>query len=153
MERITQIAACASRMFLVIFVALLCVPARAQTPASAPQTSTPSAPATFSGCVQKEQGSPDNLVISTSNVCARLTGKAAAAKLAGHQVDLTGVLIPRTSSVAASIQVKSVSKVAAACSETCALQPPGTRGLHPSKKGEVPGSEGGTPGVAPQPKQ
>ena len=153
MDRMTKVAAAASRSFLVIFAALACLPARAQNPAPAPQASTPSAPAAFSGCVQKEQGNPANLILSTSTVCARLTGKAAAAKLAGHQVDLTGVLIPRTSTVAASIQVKSVSNVGATCSETCALQPPGTRGLHSSKKNEVPGSEGGTPGVAPQPRQ
>ncbi len=111
-----------------------------------PPPAKPAAPTTFTGCVQKAPGYPATLVISGPTVCARLTGKVSAEKLAGHEIELQGVLIPRTTSVAASIQVESVTKVGEACSGVCSLQPPGSRGLHPGDKNhEVPGSEGGTP--------
>ncbi|HEX9198360.1 MAG TPA: hypothetical protein VF865_02285 [Acidobacteriaceae bacterium] len=121
--------------------------ASAQAPASAAPAAKPGA---FTGCVQKEPGT-SNLVISTPNVCARLTGKSATEKLVGHEIDLHGILVPRTASTAASIQVESVTKVGKSCTDVCALQPPGTRSLHP-KDHEVPGSEGGTPGLTAPPK-
>jgi hypothetical protein len=116
----------------------------AQAPANAP--ATPAAPATFSGCVQKAPGSSTTLVISTATTCATLTGKVSVDVLAGHQVDLTGVLTPRTATDAASIEVHVVNGVGKSCSDVCALHPPHGRGLHP-------GGEGGTPGAAapPQP--
>jgi hypothetical protein len=129
--------------------------AAAQAPAQ-PASSTPPAPskpANFSGCVQKAPGSATDLIISTPTACARLTGDAVSAdKLSGHQVDLTGIFTPRTSSTPASIQVNSVNKVGDACSDVCSLRPPGTRGLHGPSNQAVPGSEGGTPGAAVEPK-
>jgi hypothetical protein len=113
----------------------------------------PPAPATYSGCVQKAPDSATDLVISTPTACALLTGKVSADTLAGHQVELTGILTPRTSAAAASIQVNSVSTVGKACTEVCALHPPLSRGLHRPANGEIPGSEGGTPGLAPTPPQ
>jgi hypothetical protein len=139
------------RKLEIALAACLCAagaPAFAQAAESAP----PPAPvaATYTGCVQK---APDStLVISTPNACARLTGKLAADSdtLAGHQIELKGILTPRTPDVAASIQVNSVVSVGKSCSDVCALHPPGTRGLH-RPDGAVPGSEGGTPGAAPPP--
>jgi hypothetical protein len=120
----------------------------AQTPVPSP--AKPSAPAAFSGCVQKAPGSSTTLVLSTPTTCARLTGKFSVEQLAGHQIDLKGVLTPRTSSTPASIQVESVEKVGGVCSDVCSLQPPRSRGLHPPPQGEVPGTEGGTPGAVPK---
>jgi hypothetical protein len=120
------------------------------TPAAPP--ASPPKPASFSGCVTKAPGSAD-LVISTPTVCARLTGDAASAdKLAGHQVDLTGLFTPRDSSTSASIKVDSVKKVGAACSEVCSLHPPSARGLQRPNNQAIPGSEGGTPGAVAEPK-
>jgi hypothetical protein len=124
-------------------------PALAQASGSTP----PPAPATYTGCVQK---APDStLVISTPTACARLTGKAAADSqaLAGHQIELKGILTSRTPNAAASIQVDSVLSIGKSCSDICSLNPPGTRGLHRPAGSAVPGSEGGTPGVAPPPPQ
>ena len=134
----------AMRVVVLSAVGLVGVHGYAQPPANAP--ATPPAPATFSGCVQKVPGSDTTLVISTPTTCATLTGKVSADVLAGHQVDLTGVLTPRTATVAASIEVHVVNGVGKSCSDVCALHPPHGRGLHP-------GGEGGTPGVAapPQP--
>lgn len=132
------------RIALVGSVGLAGVHGFAQPPANAP--ATPPAPATFSGCVQKAPGSSTALVISTPTMCATLTGKVSVDQLTGHQVDLTGVLTPRTATDAASIDVHAVVTVGKSCSDVCALHPPHGRGLHP-------GGEGGTPGVAapPQP--
>jgi hypothetical protein len=111
----------------------------------------PPAPATYKGCVQKAPGSDGTLIISTANACAKLTGKVSADSLAGHEVELQGILTPRTPSAAASIQVDSVTSVGSACTNVCSLHPPGTRGLHRPQDGAVPGTEGGTPGAAPPP--
>jgi hypothetical protein len=112
---------------------------------------SPAKPAAFSGCVQKASGSSNTLVISGAAVCATLKGKLAEEKLIGHQVDLKGVLTARTASVAASIEVQSVEKIGESCSDVCKLQPPGTRGLRPPRDHEIPGTEGGTPGVVAPP--
>jgi hypothetical protein len=103
--------------------------------------------------VQKAPDSTTDLVISTPKVCAVLTGKLSADTLTGHQVEITGVLTPRTSTAAASIQVNSVSSVGKACTDVCALHPPMSRGLHRPANGEIPGSEGGTPGLTTTPPQ
>jgi hypothetical protein len=112
---------------------------------------SPAKPTAFSGCVQKASGSGNTLIISGEAVCATLKGKLAEEKLIGHQVDLKGVLTARTASVAASIEVQSVEKIGESCSDVCKLQPPGTRGLRPPKDHEIPGTEGGTPGVVAPP--
>jgi len=127
--------------------------ASAQSAGSEPAAAKPPAPATYSGCVQKAPNSTTDLVISTPPACARLTGNVSADTLAGHQVELTGILTPRTPSAAASLRVNSVSSVGKACTDVCSLHPPGTRGLHGPVGNAVPGSEGGTPGLTttPQP--
>jgi hypothetical protein len=121
--------------------------AAAQTAA----TPAPAKPIAYSGCVTQSPTDKSTLIFSAETVCARLTGKLAtgdaAAALAGHQIDLKGVLTPRTGTVSASIQVDSVTTVGKACSDTCALQPPHKRGLG----GEKPGKEGGTPGATTPP--
>lgn len=144
---LSVIQACA----LAIAVALAGPPAFAQAAASAPAATKPPAPATYSGCVQKAPDSTTTLVISTPTACALLTGKVSVEKLAGHQVELTGILTPRTPTVAASIQVNSVASVGKSCTDICALKPPGTRGLHRPSENAIPGSEGGTPGLTTSP--
>jgi hypothetical protein len=109
-------------------------------------------PATYSGCVQKAPDSATNLVISTPTACAKLAGKIHVETLAGHEVELTGILTPRTATTPASIQVDSVGSVGKSCSDVCSLQPPRSRGLHPPNSA-VPGTEGGTPGVTTAPPQ
>lgn len=146
-----RIAKAASNCALALTLAACATLATAQAPA-APASSTPSKPASFSGCVQKAPDSTD-VIISTPTTCARLTGDAASAdKLAGHQVDLTGIFTPRAASTPASIKVNSVSKVGAACSEVCSLKPPSSRGLQRPNNQAIPGSVGGTPGAVSEPK-
>jgi hypothetical protein len=136
----------------IVFAGCICLAtahASAQASAATPATPPP-APATYTGCVQKAPGSDTALIISTPNACARLTGKVSADDLAGHQIELKGILTPRTPSSSATMQVDSVVKVGSTCSDVCLLKPPGTRGLHPPDKA-IPGSEGGTPGAVPTP--
>jgi len=109
------------------------------------------APAKYTGCVQRVPTDKDTLVLSGDTVCAKLTGTFTADDLAGHLVDLTGVLTARTHDTPASIDVSSVASVGKSCASTCSLRPPGTRGL--GKGGQIPGKEGGTPGVSAQPPQ
>ena len=133
-------------------------PAWGQTPANAPPAKPPT-PVTYAGCVQKAPDSDTILVISTAKVCATLNKGQASdkdfseEKLAGHEVELKGVLTPRTASVAASIEVNSVVSVGKSCTDVCALRPPATRGLHrpDPAAGDAPGADGGTPGLAPPP--
>jgi hypothetical protein len=127
--------------------------ASAQAAGSGPASAKPPAPATYSGCVQKAPNSTTGLVISTPTACARLTGNVSADTLAGHQVELNGILTRRTPSAAASLQVGSVSNVGKSCTEVCSLRPPGTRGLQRPSDSAIPGSEGGTPGLTTTPPQ
>jgi hypothetical protein len=99
--------------------------------------------------VQPSSADKSVLVLSAAAVCAKLTGKFSAGEIAGHEIDVTGVLTPRSSAGPASIRVDAVVSVGKACTEVCSLRPPGSRGL--SKGGEIPGREGGTPGEAPAP--
>jgi hypothetical protein len=135
----------------VLASAITSIGLRAQEPTPAPPK--PPAPTAFSGCVQKAPGSADTLVISTPNACATLKGAVSVDKLSGRQVDLKGVLTPKTPSAPASIDVTTVVSVGQSCSEVCSLKPPGTRGLHRPPANEVPGTEGGTPGAPEQPPQ
>ena len=152
-NRIT--ASCEVTRGLVLGMAIACaaglgaVESQGQAPESAPPK--PPAPAKFSGCVQKAPGSSSTLVISSGTVCATLKGSLADDKLVGHQIELEGVLTPRTAAAGASIQVNSVASVGQSCSDVCSLQPPRSRGLHAPVNGAVPGSEGGTPGVVAPP--
>jgi hypothetical protein len=108
----------------------------------------PAAPATshFAGCVQHLATDKGTFILSGDTVCAKLIGTFSSEKLLGHEVDLNGVLTERTAASPASIRVSSISSVGKSCSNTCSLQPPGTRGLRGPEK---PGKEGGTPGMAP----
>ena len=124
-------------------VGLAAVGSQGQGPDSTPPK--PPAPATFQGCVQKAPGSTTTLVISSATVCATLKGSLADDKLVGHEIELKGVLTPRTPDVAASIQVDSVASVGKSCSNACSLRPPASRGLHAPSA--IPGSQGGTPGL------
>jgi hypothetical protein len=126
----------------------LSLPAAAQ---SASASDKPASEQSFSGCVQRSATDKDTLILSTDSVCATLGGKVSGTQIAGHQVDLKGVLTPRTPAAPASIQVGSVVSVGKECSDVCSLRPPGSRGLQ--KGGEMPGKEGGTPGEVNQPRQ
>jgi hypothetical protein len=128
------------------------VPYGSQTPSAQtpPTHATPAdtpAPATYTGCVQQLPTDKTTLVLSTESICAKLTGTFSATQLDGHQVDLKGVLTPRTSTLPASLRVDSVVTVGKVCSDVCSLRPPKSRGL--GKGGEIPGRQGGTPGEAP----
>lgn len=111
-----------------------------------PHSTTP-VPTTFAGCAQRSTTDKNIVILSGETVCAKLTGTFSSEKLLGHEVNLKGVLTERTASNPASIQVGSINSVGKSCSNTCSLQPPGTRGL---RGGEKPGKEGGTPGMAPK---
>jgi hypothetical protein len=127
------------KAFAVSILLCIAVAGRAQQPAQA-------SPATYNGCVQKASDSSDTLILTARNMCAVLKGKLSAEQVAGHQIELKGLLSPATKSGPASIQVDSVSSVGQSCSETCVLRPR-SRGIHPPTADEVPGSEGGTPGA------
>ena len=120
----------------------------AQTPPThAIPAQTAAQVAAYSGCVVESTTEKDTLVLSAESVCAKLTGTLSEKKLAGHEIDLKGVLTPRAGTIPASIKVDSVVSVGKACSDVCSLRPPKSRGL--GKGGEIPGKEGGTPGLAP----
>jgi hypothetical protein len=127
----------------VLFLCAIATPCLGQ---STPHPVTPPA-ANFSGCVQPAPADKTTLILSGETVCAKLTGTFSSEKLLGHEVALKGVLTERTASSSASIHVGSINSVGKSCSNTCSLQPPGTRGL---RGGEKPGKEGGTPGMAPK---
>jgi hypothetical protein len=118
-------------------------------PCLSQDTSHPTTPpaANFAGCVQRSTVDKSTVILSGETVCAKLTGTFSSEKLLGHEVDLKGVLTERTAASPASIHVGSINSVGKSCSNTCSLQPPGTRGL---RGGEKPGKEGGTPGMAPK---
>jgi hypothetical protein len=117
--------------------------------APAPAAKAPAPAREFQGCVQPSPTDKTVLVLSTDTACAKLTGSLATSQLTGRQIDLKGVLTPRTHDEPASIRIDSVVSVGKPCSDVCSLRPPGTRGLG---GGEIPGKEGGTPGLTtPQP--
>jgi hypothetical protein len=126
----------------------------AEPPASgqAPPTHavpTPGGPgsAAYSGCVMASPTDKDTLILNSDLVCADLSGKFATPNLAGHQIDLSGVLTPRAGTTPASIAIDSVDKIGKSCSEVCSPLPPRSRGLG----GERPGREGGRPGATTTP--
>jgi hypothetical protein len=116
--------------------------ASAQSSASA---TVPPAPATYKGCVQKAPGTEGGLLIGTPSACARLTGKVPGDDAVGHEVQLDGILTPRTSLAPASLQVNSVISVGDACSKVCTLPRRGLVSPQDQPKA-TPGTEGGTPG-------
>jgi len=123
----------------------LCLSAISSLSQTTPHPVTP-APSNFAGCVQRSTTDKDIIILSSESVCAKLTGNFAPEKLVNHQVSLKGVLTERTADTPAIIRIGSVGSVGKSCSDSCSLQPPGTRGL---RRGEKPGKEGGTPGIAP----
>lgn len=122
--------------------------ATAQAPAATRTDSPAPAVSKYNGCVMRLDSDKDTLVINTATTCAKLTGRFVASDIAGYEVNLTGVLTAGSGKIPASLSVGSVTSVGKSCSSTCSLLPPRTRGL--GKGGELPGKEGGTPGVAPQ---
>lgn len=132
----------ATRIFA-LGICAIAIPCLSQ---ATPHPTTPAASA-YAGCVQRSTTDKNTLVLSGESVCAKLTGSFSAEKLIGHEVDLKGVLTERTTANPAAIRVDSIDSVGKSCSNTCSLQPPGTRGL---RGGEKPGKEGGTPGMAPK---
>jgi hypothetical protein len=141
-NRFAAIRSCTPEIALAACACLVTAQASAQ---SAP---TPPAPATYKGCVQKAPGTDGALLISTPTACAKLTGNVPGDDAIGHEIELSGILTPRTTSAAATLQVDTVVSVGNACTKVCALRPAGTRGLrspHDAPKA-TPGTEGGTPG-------
>jgi hypothetical protein len=134
-----QTAATRTLILCLCSIATQCLAQTTPHPAATPASN-------FAGCVQRSPTEKDTVVISGDSICAKLTGSFSSEKLIGHQVDLKGVLTERTTTSPAEIRVGAVNSIGKSCSNTCPLQPPGTRGL---RGGEKPGKEGGTPGAAP----
>ena len=121
-------------------ITMPCFSQAAPSPTTSPAT-------TFAGCVQRSTTDKNTVILSGETVCAKLTGTFTSEKILGHEIDLKGILTERTATNPASIQVGAINSIGKSCSNTCSLQPPGTRGL---RGGEKPGKEGGTPGMAPK---
>jgi hypothetical protein len=138
----------AAAQMIVFCLCSIGVPCSGQAASQAPPpaTMTPPTVIRYAGCVQRSATDKDTIVLSNETLCAKLTGTFSAEKIVGHEVDLKGVLTDRTASTPATIRVGSISSIGKSCSDACSLFPPGKRGL---KKGELPGKEGGTPGMAP----
>lgn len=99
--------------------------------------------ATHTGCVNPWPGVSDTLTLVEDGACSVLTGKAAAARLAGHTVTLTGTITEATESDPQTLAVTAVQQVGDACTATCTPHPPGERGVTKRPK---PGLQGSTPG-------
>jgi len=125
---------------------IFCMCAIAPCSGQATPNAAPPAASNFAGCVQRSTTDKDTVILSGESVCAKMTGSFSPEKLIGHEVDLKGVLTERTAANPAAIRVASITSIGKSCSDSCSLQPHGTRGL---RSGEKPGKEGGTPGVAP----
>lgn len=138
----------ASTPLILFCVCSLGIPCSGQTASETqpPAATKPPVVTRYAGCVQRSATDNDTIVLSNEKLCAKLTGSFSAEKMAGHEVDLNGVLTDSTASTPAAIRVGSIRSIGKSCSDICSLFPPGKRGL---KKGELPGKEGGTPGVAP----
>lgn len=124
----------------------------AQTPGSAAveKSGTAEKPASYSGCVSEISSAPGNFVLATADRCVLLDAADAKGKLAGHDVVLKGVVSEASGMVPATLHVRSTVSVKAACTRTCTLPAPGTRGAHGSER---PGHEGGTPGEKTEPRK
>ncbi len=136
-----------SRNLMLSFTAAAAIVGCLQPIAATAQGSAPAKPSTYAGCVTALPQASEMLVLSTPESCYLLSGAVSPA-MAGHQVQLSAILIPQQGTQPITLQVKSVLGTKAACSQTCTLRPPGTRGLGPKDK---PGREGGTPGVTNSP--
>ena len=121
------------------------LPVAAQT---TPPAATKPTPQTFSGCVARIPNTPDKYVLSTGDRCMLLNGKYNAAAAADHEITATGILIDPTGFAPLTLDIQSVAAIRAACTRTCVLDPPGTRGIHGKER---PGKEGGTPGLTTTP--
>ena len=105
--------------------------------------------ATYAGCLTPRAGDEHAFVLASGDRCYYITDPAAAVG-AGHEIAFKAVLVPGHGAQPVSLGLKSAVDVKAACTRTCVLQPPGTRGLGPKDK---PGPEGATQGITgtPQP--
>ena len=126
---------------MIQFVLLATAVASAQTPAKP-------APETLTGCVARIPTTADKYVIATGNRCMLLTGSYDPTKIADHEVTATGTEVEPSGTLPLTLNVQSIKSVKAACTKTCVLEPPGTRGIHGKER---PGAEGGTPGVTKTP--
>ena len=126
---------------LITLLACGTIPTQAQNPAN-------SNPQTFSGCVARIANTADKYVLATADRCMLLTGKYNVTKAADHEITATGILIDPTGFAPLTLDIQSVAVVKAACTRTCVLEPPGTRGIHGKER---PGKEGGTPGLTSTP--
>jgi hypothetical protein len=114
-----------------------------------PPPKAAAAPANYEGCVSKLP-KLDQYVLATADACMLLTGDVQSQKIADRLVVLHGVLLEPSGMAPLTLKIDRTVEVKNLCSQTCKLEPPGTRGVHKKKK-EEPGTEGGPPGVAPPP--
>ena len=115
-------------------------------PALAQKTAERSKLEIFTGCVTPSTQDKGKLVLRSKESCSELAGNlVSASKLAGHTVTLEGALAPASGPEPETLTVSAVKQVGEACSSTCSLEPPGSRGLG-KKKGEAIDKIGGTPG-------
>ncbi len=121
---------------------------QAPTPAAtpAPERTTP---ARYEGCVAKLPN-VERYVLATGNRCMLLAGGFNPKEVADHLVVLHGLLLEPTGMDPLTLKVDAPAVIKNACTETCKLVPPGTRGVHGKEK---PGSEGGPPGAVKPPDQ
>lgn len=115
---------------------LLNTAAYAQTPAQPPQTLT--------GCVARLPVKVERYVLANGGRCMLLAGSFNAAQIADHEITAKGILLEPEGMAPLTFNVQSVVATKAACSKTCVLEPPGTRGVHGKEQA---GKEGATRGV------
>lgn len=104
----------------------------------------PAVETSHTGCVMATEGG--DLTFCEPDHCSLLTGKDVGPKLTGHEVTVRGAVHEATNTASRTIVVSDVLSIGPACADRCRL-PPIHRGIGPR---EHPGSEGGTPGVAPR---
>ena len=95
------------------------------------------------GCVTATPDDAKSFVLSEAGACYLLQGKLATKRLAGHVVTVRGTTTDATDHEPLMLTIEGIDAVAAACRETCTLDPPGHRGL---KRKPKTGTPGGTPG-------
>ena len=126
-----------SRSVLVTYAFFFISPSlAAQQPTAPPQT--------LIGCVARIPNTADKYVLATGDRCLLLAGAYTAARIADHEIIARGIVLEPDGMAPLTLNIQSVQAVKAACTRTCVLEPPGTRGIHGKER---PGREGGTPGL------
>lgn len=96
----------------------------------------------ISGCVTPSTQDKGKLVVRSKDSCSELGGKqAVAGRLSGHIATLEGTLTEATSADPETFTILSVKEIGQTCTETCTLEPPGSRGLK-RKMGKLGGTAG-----------